>query len=194
MVLAQNLGMSSADPSIRLLRAWAAGNHGVFTRRDATRFGVSEHQLRRGLAQHHWKHYRGALILSESPDNHLARLSSALLHAGSKSVVTGPSALRLYDFDVVPRDAWQPRFPHPASASFISVPTGFHARIDNVVFLRESRDLEHVLDIDGFPTVSRERAVIDTVRVLGWVRSQDVVYRALQTGLGKCHGALQRTG
>lgn len=173
--------MTSADQAIRQLRAFAIDNHGVFSRTDCHRFGLNQHQISRAIAQGHWKPYRGVFVLSEVPDSDLARLSATLRHSGTRAAVTGPSALRLHDFDVAPRDYAMRRFPHPTNSIFISVPTGFHARFQDVVFLREFRFDPPIVHVEGLAVVSKSRAVIDSIRLLGWVRTKDAVYRALQT-------------
>ncbi|MFA7266862.1 MAG: DUF559 domain-containing protein [Candidatus Nanopelagicales bacterium] len=174
--------MPFSDQAMRELRRFAIRNHGVFKPGDAAQFGVTEHQLRRGFAQQLWVPYRGALILSEAPDSYQARLAADLLRSGGTAAVTGPSALRLYGFGTPPQDPWHRRFPHPTGASFISVPTGFHAQIADVVFLRETEFPAPIEVVGTLPVVARDRAIIDTVRLLGWVRSRNVVFRALQVG------------
>ena len=174
--------MPTGDPAHRLLYAWANDHAGTFTREQAMACGLTQHQFRRGVTQRNWTRYRGCWILAGSPDSEAARLWSALLRSGSWAAITGPTALRLHGLDAEPGPPRGSRFSLAAESVYLSVPTGFHGQIPGVVYLREVRFPKIVEAMGNLAVVPANRAVIDTIRLLGWQRSQPVMYRALQRG------------
>lgn len=174
--------MSTGDPAHRLLYAWAIDHAGIFTREQAMALGLTQHQFRRGVTQRNWTRYFGCWILAGSPDTEAARLWCALLRSGSWAAITGPTALRIHGLDARPGTQRQSRFGLDADAVYLTVPTGFHSRIPGVVYLREVRFPTTVKAVGNLPVVPADRAVVDTIRLLGWQRSKQVMYRALQRG------------
>ena len=141
---------------------------------------MSEHQFRRGIADQRWLPYRGAWILSGAPDSDLSRAWAAILRSSTHAVVTGPTALRVYRLDVSPAGPTHRRFAIDAKAVCLSVPSVRHSSVPGVVYLREKYPIVASPLVNLLPTAPRSRAVIDTIRLLGWFRAKNPTFRAIQ--------------
>jgi hypothetical protein len=102
------------------------------------------------------------------PDTLHLRDRAALLFAGRDAVLSGPSAARLHDMEVV------------ASFSCVTVPAERHRRAAGVRFLREAVDDGDRMQIDGIQVTTPDRTVFDCLRVLPRRPASTLLDRALQ--------------
>lgn len=158
---------------------WVSQNDGVFTRGNAFDFGITEWIFRRGLATGEWKPYRQCFLLSGAPDNSRSQLRVALLRAGRKALATGPSALQIYGLDL--RDGPDAPWKIGAGVSYVTVPPQRNISIADAVILRDVA-IPEVHQRSDFPVVGRERAVVDSLRVLAPEDARAVLFRSLQRG------------
>lgn len=181
-MLAQNRAMEIANSAHRALIAWALNHGGVFTRAVAASHGMTAHQFRTGRSRGLWQRYRGVWQLAGSVDSQDARIWAGLMRAGTGAVVTGPTALSLHGLDT-DFDTYRKTAHHPKNI-YLSAPTNSHMRIPGIVTLRETgiRVVSETVELRGVPLSTRERAVIDTIRVLGWHPAKVAVFRCVQVG------------
>lgn len=162
------------DREHRLRRFFAnvAGRDGVFSWAQASEFGLTQYEIANGLRTGNWNRYHGVYQLSGAEQTSRSHLRAVLLRTGRGSCATGPSALALWGFDALP-GPWSTN-----GTPCVILPPGRHLRVANVDVLRDScTDLRSLAGID---TVTRERAVVDTLRVLSADDGRHVLYRALQ--------------
>lgn len=154
--------------------AAVAAMDGIFTARMASTYGINSADLRAGIGLGTWRHYRyrGIYQLTGAADTWRTALRVALLRTDYPAVATGPSALRLWRFDL-PATSW------PGDRPYIQVPPQAHLHLDDVEILREAR--QTCRTIDGIDTVERDKAIVDTLRLLAPTDARPVLYRALQT-------------
>lgn len=105
-----------------------------------------------------------------------AGIRLALLAAGERAVVTGPSALYLHGFDLSQANGLGPLGGYDI---YLSVPSNRHREVERVVILRD-KQLPDKTWIDGMPVALRTAAVIDALRVLPIGEARAVMFRALQ--------------
>ena len=162
----------------KLLR-WVSDHDGVFTRGIALDFGLTGWTLRRGLRSGEWRPYRQCCLVAGARDTPRARLRAALLRAGRNALATGPSALRLYGLGL----GDDPREPTSIGAhiAYVTVPANRHVSIADAVILRD-REQPEGRDRSGFPVVTRERAIVNSLRVLAPEDARAVLFRSLQLG------------
>lgn len=141
---------------------------------------MTEYQFTRGAQRGQWVPYRGVWQLVGVPDTERSRLWAALLRSGKHALATGPSALALYNLDVAAIAAR--RVGSTGQRIYLSTPANTHLRLPGLVTLREARTPQDNGLVDGVPSVSRSRALIDTVRLLGWNNSKTMVFRGVQLG------------
>lgn len=156
---------------------WVTQNDGVFTRGNAFDFGITEWIFRRGLAAEEWKPYRQCYLLAGAHDTSRSQLRAALLRAGRESLATGPSALQVYGLDL--RDGPDAPWKIGASISYVTVPPKRNVSIPDAVVLRDVATPQGH-QRSGFPVVARERAVVDSLRVLAPADARAVLFRSLQ--------------
>ena len=172
--------MPDPHPAHRVLTSRALTRGGVFALADVAECGLSEHQFRRGVADQQWVPYRGVWILTGSTDGELSRAWAAILRSSTHAVITGPTALRVHRLDVAPSEPTHRRFAVDANAVCLSVPSVRHSSIPGVVYLREKFPIVASPLVDLLPTAPRARAVIDSIRLLGWFRAKNPTFRAIQ--------------
>ena len=145
---------------------------GVFSWSQASEFGLSQYEIANGLNTGAWHRFHGVYQLSGAPDTERSRLRAVLTRTGPGSCATGPSALQLWNFDAQP-GPWSNN-----RVSYVMLPPGRKLRVPGVELLRDSEiELRTVAGID---TVTRDRAVVDSLRLLPNEVGRPVLYRALQ--------------
>lgn len=101
------------EPLDRRVARLAAGQHGVFSREQGSRFGVTKGVVRRRLAAGHWELLEGGVLrLAGSPPSWRQSLMAACLAWGEGAAVSHPAAAalwRLAGFDPGPVELTVPR-------------------------------------------------------------------------------------
>lgn len=166
------------DRQAKFLR-WVSDNDGVFTRRVALEFGITDWIIRRGLRAGEWRPYRQCCLIAGARDTPRAQLRAALLRAGRDALATGPSALWLYGLDL--RDHPDEPTAIGEGLAYVVVPANRHVLISDAVTLRD-REAANGRERSGFRVVTRERAVVDSLRVLAPQDARAVLFRSLQLG------------
>ncbi|MFA7266124.1 MAG: DUF559 domain-containing protein [Candidatus Nanopelagicales bacterium] len=164
----------TANREKRLLCFFAAISErdGVFSWSQASEFGLTQYEIANGLKTGVWRRFHGVYQLAGAPDTERARLRAALTCTGPGSCATGPSALQLWNFDAQP-GAWS-----NSRVSYVILPPGRKLRVADVEIVRDN-DVE-LRTVAGIDTVTRERAVVDSLRLLPIEDGRTVLYRALQ--------------
>jgi len=170
------MGAAHGQGEFERLRAFAREHGGCFTRANAYQQGISQHAFDVAVRRRHFLRYRGVYTLAGTEDTGKTRIWAALLRAGPGAVVTGYSALSIYQFDglalCVSRIESLP--------AVVAVPRERHLRIGPVVVLRDtSPSVDHRI-VDGVPVVERSRAVVDSLRLLDRESARQLLYRTLQ--------------
>lgn len=166
----------SADPhglDERLARV-AASQHGLISREHAQRLGATQRVILRRLASARWEElYPGVYRVTGSPSSWRQSLLGACLTAGSGAVSSHRAAGGLRSLPGV-----------PAGAIEITVPRGRRLRRKGVRF-HETMDLPSmdVASLDGIPTTTSTRTIIDLAAVLPQDRVEEALDDALRRGL-----------
>jgi hypothetical protein len=151
------------------LIALAGTQAGLFTVRQARACGYSSFQIRARLDDGRWRRVLGPVL--GGPGAELApavRDRAALLAAGAKAVLSGPSAARLHGMEVT------------ADFACVTVPAERHLALPGVRLLREAAGPPDCTTIDDLPATTRPRTVFDRLRVLPRRDAATLLDRALQ--------------
>lgn len=158
---------------------WVSDHDGVFTRAIALDFGLTGWILRRGLRSGEWRRYRQCCMIAGARDTPRAQLRAALLRAGRDALITGPSALQLYGLDL--REHPDEPTTIGSGIAYLTVPADRHVSIADAVILRD-REQPEGRARSGIPVVTRERAIVDSLRVLAPEDARALLFRSLQLG------------
>jgi len=147
--------IDTESPDLRVA-ALAAGQHGVFSRRQALAAGFEEHVVSYRVTSGRWKAVRpGVYRMNGTPDSWKQAIMAACLWAGDGAVASHVTAARLWDLEGLP---WKTR----DEPVHLSVPVPRHPTAPDVMVHR-TRKLE-VKDCsvrDGIPVTNLPRTLID---------------------------------
>lgn len=149
-----------------------ARRDGIFSWSQATEFGLSKSDIAAGLRNGSWRRYEGVYQLAGANTTDQSRLRAVLIRAGKDALATGPSALALWKFDAI-GDGWKQH-----GRPYIQIPPNRHLELEGVEILREPAPTCRT--IDGIDVVTRDKAVIDSLRLLPDEDGREVLHRALQ--------------
>lgn len=160
------------------LRAVAAQQDGLITRRQAIECGVSESAIRHALGKHGpWQRVVvGVYATFTGPLQERHRIRAALLHAGPRAVVTGAYACRAYGMKYAPE----------STTIEVLVPQDVHRAPIEFAKIRRVRSFPPVRAMHGLAFAPPERAALDSVRKAKNLRAAraalcEVVQRRLTT-------------
>lgn len=140
---------------------------GLFTRAQARRCGYSAYQIRRRLHIGAWQSVLGCVLAPAGLVLTPALRDRAALLATSSGVLVGPSAARRHGMGV--RD---PR-------TFVAVGPAYHPRLAQVRLVRESVADPDIESLEGLLVTTRERTVVDCLRLLPERDAVELLDRAL---------------
>ncbi|NUT34513.1 MAG: hypothetical protein HOV79_15715 [Hamadaea sp.] len=153
------------------LAALAAGQHGVFTRRQAATLGYSAYQIRRRIADGRWQEFGGG-VLAEGVRRRTAGLrEAAALLASPGAVLAGPTAARRHGWDC------------PDRRIFVAAGSTGCVAITGVVRLPGPVPVADVVRHGGCPTTSMGRTLVDCCLVLAAGPALDLLTAALRSEL-----------
>ena len=151
-------------------RTWIAGHGGVFTRAHALGCGISPRQFRTGTDQQMWVSFEGVWIVASHPPDFTSHCWAALFRAGPDARITGTSALRLYGMEITSQQVC------------VCVPANRHYVLAGVTLLRDASRDEKPSSAAGLPSVGRQRAVVDALRLADQARGREILHEALRLG------------
>lgn len=161
----------------------AASQSGIVTRVQAVALGVSHRQLRiaeqAGIVR---RVHPSVIWIGSEPPPRLARVHAAVLAVGTGAVASHESSLYVHGVDHVPFE--------------VAVSAARTARTDLVgVRLHRVGDLHprHLTVVDGLPTTTVERALIDVASVFSEVRTRWLVDHLTITARRTSIGRIART-
>ena len=149
---------------------WISDHSGVFTRADALRCGISPKRFRVGVASGEWVRFRGVWRLADFPPSAASHVWAVLLRAGPRARVSGPTSLWFHGLRV------------RGTRIYISVPESRHVVVDGAVIIRDRRPDDGGVYVEGIPSVTRQRAVVDSLRLLPPTEGREVLHEALRRG------------
>lgn len=144
------------------LNSYLAVHHGVVTRAQAARFGLTSHQIGHRLRSGEWvRVYAGVYRLASAPESWRARARSGAL--SGRGLTSHPSALRVWGVDGYERyDVVHITTPSQRSArSLRGGPYPIRLHRSNRFDLTDGRI------IDGIPVTGIARSVLDTASLVG---------------------------
>ena len=137
------------DPS-KSLYELAARHHGLFTRSQALAAGMSESTLRRRTSDGlYHRVYRGVYRIAGSPIDLKSRTMAAVLSMNSLAAASHATAAWLHDLGGTPKA--------------IEIVASRPGRRERDFVVHQSTDLEEdqIADVDGIPTTSVARTIVD---------------------------------
>lgn len=153
--------------SKRLMRL-AERQGGLFTRRQALDCGYSSYQIRRRLAAREWRGVAGQVFVLAGLAVTAAHRDRAAQLSVDGSVLAGPSAARVWGLPV----------PDLTPTLWVAGPR--HPRLAGVRFLRWALPRSDVTRFEGADITTRERTVVDCLRLLDEVSAAELLDHALQ--------------
>lgn len=155
-------------------RRWTTSHAGVFTRAVALKRGVSPKQFRLGVEAGEWVRFRGAWILADYPTDIRSNAWAGLLRAGPNARITGLTCTWIHGLKL------------QSQTIFLSVPEQTNRVVEGAVLLRDRDRQINRFQVAGFPAVSRERAVVDALRLADSSYGREILHEALRLGWINC--------
>lgn len=147
---------------------WLDHHANVFTWSNAIDCGVSPQQFRTGTSRGDWVRFRGVWIMTHAARDRRALSWAALLKGGPAARLTGVTAVSCYGLEAV-------RF-----QVHIAMPTATRIAIPQATVLRDKFTVGAGQLSRGFPVVSRQRAVVDALRILDEAAGRSLLFEALR--------------
>ena len=142
------------SPELRV-RDIAGQQSGVVTRRQALSVGMTDRVIQRRLLEGMWQRLNGGTYLTFGKCSPMTRLAAAI--AALPAVVSHESAAQMHRLIV-----------EPPSLPTVTIQHRFSNRFPGVI-VHESTDLapHHVVTVNGLPTTSSPRTILDVAMRLG---------------------------
>lgn len=147
---------------------------GVFTRGQAREAGFDDPTIKARIARGAWQPvHPNVYRVAGCPPTFAAKARAALLDNGRDAVFSHLTAARLHRIDVrVPSDD-----------VFITVPQNQKRPPRPGVIVARSRTMEgHVADVNGLPTMTLDRTVIDVGQIVDEEAMLHILYDVIRTG------------
>jgi hypothetical protein len=152
------------------LRAIAARQLGLFTRRQARECGLTPYQVRHRISTGRWQVVLGSVLTLAGVNVTVRMRDRAAQLAVPDSVLGGPSAARCWGMVV------------PDERAYLLVGRHRRSRLTGVRLIRAPVARAEVQMVDGSPATTRVRTVLDCLRLLPERAAVDLLDRALQRG------------
>jgi very-short-patch-repair endonuclease len=152
------------------LSALAADQSGLFTRQQALASGYSSYQVRQRLRSGQWHQVLGGVLTAHAVGpTHGLRDRAALL-AIDGAALAGPSAARRHGIAT------------PDHHTYVAVDADYHHNLPGVRLLRGRVSDSDLTTINGVLLTSRDRTVVDCLRVLAEREAVEFLEHSLQAG------------
>jgi hypothetical protein len=148
----------------------AAGQLGLFTRRQARACGFSSYQVRRRIESGQWRRVAASVMAPATLTLTASVRDRAAQLAVPGSVLAGPAAARSWGIQV--GDA----------RTYLVVPPGRHPRFAGARLLYDRLDRSEVWIRNGAAVTSRPRTVVDCLRIVREGDGLSLLERSLQEG------------
>lgn len=150
------------------LRAIAGRQQGLFTQAQAIRCGFSAKQVRGRVRAGQWRRVRGRVLAAGEVRLNPELRDRAAQLAVPGSVLAGPSAARFWGIDL------------PDVGPVLTVGRRTGADLAGVRVMPDPVERSDVVIVDGTLVTSRERTIVDSLRLLTEPQARDLLDRALQ--------------
>ncbi|MGU3432378.1 type IV toxin-antitoxin system AbiEi family antitoxin domain-containing protein [Actinomycetes bacterium M1A6_2h] len=148
-----------------MLVSFLIRHEGVISREQARNCGLSDDSIDRLVKSGAWTaRYRGVYFVADRPFTADARIRCAVLHAGSRAVLSGEAAAY-----------WHKVIPHAPNIIDVTVPRTGRSRARGCRLRRRDLRTKDIVEVRALRVTSLELTVLEAA-----VRSPDIMDRALQ--------------
>lgn len=162
------------------LAALAAGQQGLFTRRQAAVLGYTSYQIRHRIADGRWQEFGGGVLAEAGVRRTVALREAAALLAVPGAVLAGPSAARRHGLDC------------PDGRIFLAAGSVRRAHALGAVRLPGPVPVADVVHRGGCLTTSASRTLVDCCLLLAAEPALDLLTAALRTQVVTLDGLAPR--